>query len=220
MGAPIIFKGSNAQLLNSGNILRKSGFIYAGLVTETKSALFTAEPGKHYLLDSSGGIFTVTLPAGASGHVIRFSDVASSWQAFPVTLDGNGAETISGDLTLVCDVNFTWVELMWDTVDGEWKYRSAITPAAVPLANTTTQGLVSIVTQEFSGQKVFTDGVAFDNTPNGNLTILTDRTHWHPNVTIDAADTWTVDVGGTFLTALTTTINGTLTINGTMEALN
>jgi hypothetical protein len=143
MGAPIIFKGANAQLLNSQNILKKDGNLYAGLIPEKRSGAFTAESGKHYLLDSSGGIFTITLPAGVAGMQMMFTDVATSWNGFNVTVDANAAETIDGDLTLVLDVDDTFAIITWDDVASEWKRTDPITAATVPLATATQVGVVT-----------------------------------------------------------------------------
>lgn len=81
------------------------------VVTETYSVL---AGDAIVLVDSTGGAFTVTLPAATgSGRILTFkkTDVAAN----AVTLDGAGAETIDGAATN------TDIDAQWDTltiVDG------------------------------------------------------------------------------------------------------
>ena len=49
--------------------------------SSVKTALFTAEAGKGYFINTCGGGYTVTLPATASvGDEINFTDYARTWQ--------------------------------------------------------------------------------------------------------------------------------------------
>lgn len=100
-------------------------------LSNVSGTLNPAAKNTHYLTDSSGGAFTITLPAGETGAIIRFSDATNSWDTNSVTLDGNGAETIDGDLTLECDVEGAWVQLMWNGT--QWVSDDAIVPNAVDL---------------------------------------------------------------------------------------
>lgn len=102
-----------------------------GLSLATISGAGGADNATHYLVDSSGGGFTITLPAGSAGAIIRFTDASSTWHTDNVTLDGSGAETIDGDTALVLDVQGAWVQLMWD--GSEWISDDAIVPNLVDL---------------------------------------------------------------------------------------
>ena len=96
-----------------------------GLTLANVSAtLNPAVKNTHYLTDSSGGAFTITLPAGEENSVFRFSDVTGSWSTNNITISPDGAETINGDTSLILDIDSTWAQLMWDGT--EWKLDDAI----------------------------------------------------------------------------------------------
>lgn len=75
---------------------------------------YTATIGEDVLVDASGGNVTVNLPAasGLSGQSIWVSKRDSSVNT--VTIDGNGSETINGNLTLVISSQYDAFELMSD----------------------------------------------------------------------------------------------------------
>ncbi len=72
----------------------------ATTVTAVKTANYTAAINETVRCDPSGGAFTVTLPTavGNSGSVVEVKNVTASTNT--ITVDGNGAETIDGALTL------------------------------------------------------------------------------------------------------------------------
>mgnify|MGYP003137959021 CR=1 FL=1 len=58
--------------------------------SSVKTALFTAEAGKGYFINTCGGGYTVTLPATASvGDEINFTDYARTWATGNLTLNQN-----------------------------------------------------------------------------------------------------------------------------------
>jgi hypothetical protein len=81
----------------------------------TRTANYTASINEGVLTDTTGGAFTVTLPASPlSGSQVVVSDAGGSWGTNNLTVARNG-ETISGaaqDLT--CDVNNASVQLIYD----------------------------------------------------------------------------------------------------------
>jgi|DEB0MinimDraft_6_1074348.scaffolds.fasta_scaffold00390_7 hypothetical protein len=94
-----------------------------GLSTQGVSSATTAEVSLHYLVDTSGGAFTITLPTGSEGSVIRFTDATESWGTDPLTIAPATGEAIDGQAaneTLVLDVTGTWVQFMWDNSVGQW----------------------------------------------------------------------------------------------------
>jgi len=73
-----------------------------GEPTTTKSALFTiaaATASQTFLMDTSGGSFTATLPSAAltpNGTRYTFKDSVGSSNSFPFTISPNGADLVDG----------------------------------------------------------------------------------------------------------------------------
>jgi len=65
-------------------------------VTTKKTATFTAVAGEGYFCDTSGGSFTVNLPAGAAGALVSINDYARTFGSNAITISPNGTEKISG----------------------------------------------------------------------------------------------------------------------------
>jgi hypothetical protein len=83
-----------------------------GITPAVVTGDYLAAPGALVRTDSSGGSFTITLPASAGPVTIR--DVAHAWNDHPVTVAGNG-RTIEGEATFVLDTaNYEFVF----TIDG------------------------------------------------------------------------------------------------------
>jgi hypothetical protein len=71
--------------------------------SSVKTATFTASAGEGYFCNTSGGAFTVNLPAGSAGAVIAVSDYTRTFQTNNLTISPNGSEKIggiAGDATL------------------------------------------------------------------------------------------------------------------------
>jgi hypothetical protein len=65
----------------------------------------------------TAGAVTITLPSAAtvgSGHVINIKDSGGNAGGANITVDGDGAETIDGNLTLVLVTNFEAVTVVSD----------------------------------------------------------------------------------------------------------
>lgn len=75
---------------------------------------YSASVGEDVIVDASGGDVTVNLPAasGNSGQTILVKKTDSSVNT--VTIDGNGTETIDGNLTLVISNQYDSYELVSD----------------------------------------------------------------------------------------------------------
>ena len=61
-----------------------------------KTATFTAANGEGYFCNTSGGAFTVNLPAGSAGAIISVSDYTRTFQTHNLTINPNGSEKIGG----------------------------------------------------------------------------------------------------------------------------
>ena len=61
-----------------------------------KTATFTAANGEGYFCNTSGGAFTVNLPAGSAGAIVSVSDYTRTFQTNNLTVSPNGSEKIGG----------------------------------------------------------------------------------------------------------------------------
>jgi len=110
----------------------------------TAGPAVTALPGFHYIIDSSGAVVTVTLPAAIADYDrIRISDATKSFNTNKCTVARNG-NSIDGaaadyDLTFPGD----WIELTGDNTNSNWI-------ADLPSAGASTGGE--------SGTNYFTNG--------------------------------------------------------------
>ena len=88
---------SGATITNSGTA---SGFGATGETswdtTVKTTGTFTATAGVGYFLNTTGGVITVNLPAGAAGSSVAMVDYAGTWQTSNVTVSPNGSEKIGG----------------------------------------------------------------------------------------------------------------------------
>ena len=61
-----------------------------------KTATFTPTSGEGYFCNTSGGAFTVNLPAGSAGAIVAVSDYTRTFQTHNLTVAPNGSEKIGG----------------------------------------------------------------------------------------------------------------------------
>ena len=99
-----------------------------------KTAGFTAATGEGYFCNTTGGIFTVALPAGAAGSIVSLADYAATWQTNNLTVSPDGSEKIGGvnsNVTLSTEgqsVTFVYVDSTqgWvNTMDSTSNVRGA-----------------------------------------------------------------------------------------------
>ncbi len=135
-GADFTLKqGASVSLVHNGNskfvLTGGAGSAAGGLTTSPlATTLNPAVKNTHYLTNTSGAAFSVTLPAGAAGSVIRFSDANETWSTNALTIipaTGEKIDNLGINETLVCDVRRGWVELSWNTVLGSWSFQSLST---------------------------------------------------------------------------------------------
>jgi len=79
----------------------------------TKTGAYTITAADSIILaDASGGAFTVTLPPAAVNNVFTIKKVDASGNL--VTIDGDGEETIDGDLTVALSAQYESLTLVTD----------------------------------------------------------------------------------------------------------
>ena len=71
-----------------------------------KTSTFTATANQGFFCNTSGGAFTVNLPAGSAGTIIGVADYTRSFNSENLTINANGSEKIGGvDGPVVLSVN-------------------------------------------------------------------------------------------------------------------
>jgi hypothetical protein len=94
--------GASGDTINLASGASQSGFGRTGTVdwiTTPKTATFTAVSGEGYFCNTSGGAFTVNLPAGSANAIVSLADYAGTWQTNNLTVSPNGSEKIGGTNT-------------------------------------------------------------------------------------------------------------------------
>ncbi len=163
---------------SSGNVLTSNGATWSsqpapsgGLEYVVKTANYTVVDKQGVLADTSGGAFTVTLPATpAAGAQVVVADAGASWATNNLTVGRNGS-TIGGLAeNLVCDITGASVQLVYDgstwevyaqiggnggtavTLDGV----QTLTNKTIAFADNTLTNVVSLNTvQTLTGTKTF-----------------------------------------------------------------
>jgi hypothetical protein len=127
----ILGNGTSAPLFvapsTSGNVLTSNGTTWAsaalpagGLTYVVVTSSHTTQDKQGVLANTSGGAFTVTLPATpATGAQVVVADVANNWESNNLTIGRNGS-TIDGLAeNLVCDLNGVSLQLVY--TGSTWK---------------------------------------------------------------------------------------------------
>ena len=84
---------------------------FTGAVITNKSANYTAVANDHILMTTGAGDKTVTLPAAASNANKKILVTKVDAAAGNVIIDGNGAETINGQLTAAISYQYDTITL-------------------------------------------------------------------------------------------------------------
>jgi len=82
---------------------------------ESQSGVFTAVSGKTYLVDTSGGVSTITLPALAPKAFVRVKDKGDA-NTNNITVNTPGAETIDGASSDIINSDFGSIVYVSDGV--------------------------------------------------------------------------------------------------------
>lgn len=107
----------------NGVVILKQGYAFGGAQT----ADFTAADFTHYILDNITANKTVSLPVGAVGDSIRFTNMSSldangnySACSYTWTINPNGSEKIMRSSTLVLDESTASFELYYSDATNGW----------------------------------------------------------------------------------------------------
>lgn len=189
-----------------------------GIAYVYKTANYTAVSRQGVLADTTGGSFTVTLPASPSlGDQVVVADAGDSWGTNNLTIGRNGS-TISGLASnLVCNTSGVSVQLVYDGTT--WEVYSQVKgngsdvvtlSATQTLTNktistgSTWSGNTIGVSAGGTGQTTYTNGqLLIGNTTGNTLTKATltagtgiSITNGSGSITINATNTATGDVVG------------------------
>lgn len=108
--------GSNSTVLTSNGTTATWAAIPAGGLTYVvKTSNYTASDKEGVLANTSGGAFTVTLPASPStGAQVVVADAAGTWGTNNLTIGRNGSNIAGVAQDLVCDISGVSVQLVYD----------------------------------------------------------------------------------------------------------
>src|SRR5689334_22745500 len=104
-----------------------------------------ADATKAFPCDASGGAMTVNLPANATLYdgweclVVKTDSSANT-----VTIDGNGADTINGALTLVLTAPYDVARLIWCSGISAWISLRGISAASIALSQIDLHGATQL----------------------------------------------------------------------------
>lgn len=190
-----------------------------GLAYVYKTANYTASDKEGVLTDTSGGAFTVTLPATpAVGDQVVVADAGNNWGTNNLTVGRNGS-TIGGLAEdLVCDITGASVQLVYDGTT--WEVYAQIGGnggTVVTLNDTQTLTNKTLADPAIIGtilEDIYTivDGAAFEIDPsNGSIQLITlgaSRTPKATNFVAGEAITLMVDDGAAYALTWTDTTFG------------
>ena len=88
---------AGVTITNNGT---QTGFGRTGTVdwqtSSIKTATFTAANGEGYFANTSGGAFTMNLPAGTAGNIVSVVDYTNTFQTNALTIAPNGSQKLGG----------------------------------------------------------------------------------------------------------------------------
>jgi len=103
---PIVVDGSAITLGRCGGTVAlasgatQTGFGRTGTVDwqtgSIKTSTFTAANGEGYFANTSGGSFTMNLPAGSAGNIVSVVDYTNTFQTNSLTIAPNGSQKLGG----------------------------------------------------------------------------------------------------------------------------
>lgn len=137
------FYGDGSNLTNIQSVLRD---------WVVKTSNYTAESGEQIIADTSGGQFTITLPANpVVGNVVRIAD-AVDWSTINLKIDPNGGSIENDSDTFIVDIGGTVLEIIYD--GSTWEVFSSLGAPSVD-GNIELNGNLSVAGLTTSNQTRF-----------------------------------------------------------------
>ena len=92
--------GASGDTIALASGASQTGFGRTGTVdwqtSSIKTATFTAANGEGYFANTSGGAFTMNLPAGTAGNIVSVVDYTNTFQTHNLTIAPNGSQKLGG----------------------------------------------------------------------------------------------------------------------------
>ena len=160
--------GASGDTVSLASGASQSGFGRSGSVDwqtdSIKTATFTAASGEGYFCNTSGGAFTVNLPAGSAGAIVAISDYTRTFATNNLTVTPNGSEKIGGVVgSLLLNVNGQAITLVyvdgtegWINVQNAEDTEAGIAPAFVAASGGTVSTCGDFKIHKFTGPGTFT----------------------------------------------------------------
>jgi hypothetical protein len=145
--------GESGDTVTLGAGASQSGFGRTGTVDwqtgSIKTATFTAANGEGYFANTSGGEFTINLPAGTAGAIVAVADYTRTFATNKLTVTPNGSEKIGGvAASIFLNVNGQALTLVYvDATEGWINVQNAedTEEGIVPAFVTATGGTITTV---------------------------------------------------------------------------
>ena len=161
--------GASGDTVTLGAGASQSGFGRTGTVDwqtgSIKTSTFTAANGEGYFANTSGGEFTMNLPAGTAGAIVAVADYTRTFATNRLTVTPNGSEKIGGvAASIFLNVNGQALTLVYvDATEGWINVQNAedTEEGIVPAFITATGGTITTVctnykVHTFTGPGTFT----------------------------------------------------------------
>jgi len=160
--------GASGDTINLASGASQSGFGREGSVNwqtgSIKTSTFTAASGEGYFCNTTGGIFTVNLPAGSAGAIVSISDYTRTFATNNLTISPNGSEKIGGVAqSLPLNINGQALTLIyvddtegWINVQNAEDTETGIVPTFVAASGGTVTTCGDFKIHRFTGPGTFT----------------------------------------------------------------
>ena len=161
--------GASGDTVTLGSGASQSGFGRTGTVDwqtgSIKTATFTAANGEGYFCNTTGGSFTVNLPAGSAGAIVSIQDYNNTFDTNRLTVDANGSEKINGGVagepvqleTEGQGVTFVYIDstVGWRSVQDNQFSQAGVAPTYVAATGGTITTVGDFKVHVFTGPGTF-----------------------------------------------------------------